>query len=180
MLAGLTFLAPSLVPRWIAIAAAISFITGPFYPGSAEIALYALGFVLAAALILIATATYVVGHNVTRGRIAWAAILTALGAGSALSDNAAAQMWAALVLSPAAVGLGALWLRLDRPPAVDLSPAELASFARRFLAGFVGWVIFGVVDASIGSSEPAAAIVAYPLCVAVLQVVPCAIWGRTL
>src|SRR5262249_7290703 len=67
----------------------------------------------------------------------------------------------------------------DRPPAVDLSPAEPASFARRFLAGFVGWVIFGVVDASIGSSEPAAAIAAYPLCVAVLQVVPCAIWGRT-
>ncbi|HET7467826.1 MAG TPA: RDD family protein [Candidatus Dormibacteraeota bacterium] len=181
MLAGLTFLAPSLVPRWMAIAAAVAFLAGPYNPAPIDTALYAAGFVLAAAMILVATTTYVVLHNGARGRIAWAAALAALGAGSAFAENPAAQMWAVLILSPAGVGLGALWLRLDRPSLADVAtPGKQASFSRRFLAGFVGWVVFGVVDAWIGSTAPVAAVVAYPVCVVLLQVLPTAIWGRTL
>ena len=181
MLAGLTFLAPSLVPRWMAIAAAVAFFAGPFNPAPVDTVLYGVGFVLAAAMILVATTTYVVRHNGARSRMAWAAVLTALGVGSAFSANPAAQMWAVLILSPAAVGLGAVWLRLDRPPVADLeTTGKPAGFSRRFLAGFVGWVFFGVVDAWIGSSAPAVAVVAYPACVVLLQVLPTAIWGRTL
>ena len=181
MLAGLTLLAPSLVPRWMAIAAAVAFFAGPFYQAPVDTALYALGFILAATMILVATTTYVVWHNAARGRIGWAIVLAALGTGSAFAENPAAQMWAVLILSPVSVGLGALWLHLDKPAAAGLpSTGTPAGFSRRFMAGFVSWVIFGVVDAWIGSSEPAAAVVAYPLSVLLLQVLPTAIWGRTL
>jgi len=186
LLIGLMFVAPSLVTRWMAILAAVSFAAGPVNPGTAETALFGIGFVLTAALIVIAAAVYVVQTQSPRGRVAWSAGLTALGVGALFSfgfpsspflDNPGTQVWATLVLAPAAVAFGSVWRWLDRP--VTLDPAKsgtAASFTRRFGAGLVSWVIFGVAVAALGGVLP---FISYPICVVLLQVLPTAVWGRT-
>jgi RDD family protein len=190
LLIGLMFVAPTMVTRWMAIIAAVSFAAGPANPGTAETALFALGFVLTAALVVVAGAIFVVQTQPPRGRVAWAAGLTALGVGalfsfgfpsSAFLDNPATQVWAALVLAPAAVAFGSLWRWLDRPSTLDPSLSGTpSSFARRFGAGFVSWVIFGVVAATLGNALPVIAPITYPVCVLLLQVFPTAVWGRSL
>jgi hypothetical protein len=189
LLIGLMFVAPSMVTRWLAIIAAVSFVAGPANPGPAETALFALGFVLSAALIVIAAAVYVVQTQPARGRVALSACLTALGVGAVLSfgypssqflDNPGTQVWAALVVTPAAVAFGSLWRRLDRPSTLDPSIfGTPGTFGRRFLAGFVSWVIFGVVAATLGSALPVIAPISYPIGVLLVQVFPTAVWGRT-
>jgi hypothetical protein len=187
LLIGLMFVAPTMVTRWMAIIAAVSFVSGPANPGAAETVLFGLGFVLAAALIVIASAVYVVQTQSVRGRVAWSAGLMALGVGALLSfgypsspvlDNPGTQVWAALVVTPAAVAFGSLWRRLDRPATLDPSiSGSPGSFLRRFLAGFVSWVIFGVAASALSNLLP---LISYPVCVLVLQVFPTAVWGRTL
>ena len=187
LLIGLMFVAPSMVTRWMAIIAAMSFVAGPANPGPAETALFGIGFVLTAALLVIGAAVYVVQTQAAGGRVVWSAGLMALGVAALLSfgypsspflDNPGTQVWAALVVTPAAVAFGALWKRLDRPanfdPAIFGSPG---SFGRRFLAGFVSWVIFGVAASTLAGVLP---VISYPICVLVLQVLPTAVWGRTL
>jgi RDD family len=190
LLIGLIFVAPTMVTRWMAIIAAVSFVAGPSNPGTAETALFALGFVLTAALIVIATAIFVVQTQSARGRVAWSAGLTAVGIGALFSfgypsspflDNPGTQAWAPLVLSPAAVAFGSLWRRLDRPMTLDPSKSGTpSSFSRRFGAGFISWVIFGVVAATLGNALPLIAPITYPICVLLLQVFPTALWGRSL
>src|SRR5207247_7827327 len=158
----------------------------PASPGAVETALFALGFVLTAALIVVAASVYVVQTQPARGRVAWAAGLAALGVGALFSfgypsspflDNPGTQVWAALVVAPAAVAFGTLWRRLDRPSTLDRSKSGPPSgFTRRFGAGFVSWVIFGVAAASLGDVLP---VISYPICVLLLQVFPTAVWGRT-
>ena len=187
LLIGLMFVAPSMVTRWMAIIAAVSFVAGPANPSTAETALFAVGFVLTAGLIVTAAAVYVVQTQAPRGRVAWSAGLTALGVGALFSfgfpsspflDNPGTQVWAALVVAPAAVAFGSLWRRLDRPSTLDRSKSGPPSaFTRRFGAGFVSWVIFGVAAASLGDVLP---VISYPICVLLLQVLPTAVWGRTL
>ncbi len=187
LLIGLMFVAPSMVTRWMAIIAAVSFVAGPANPGTAETALFAVGFVLTAGLIVTAAAVYVVQTQAPRGRVAWSAGLTALGVGALFSfgfpsspflDNPGTQVWAALVVAPAAVAFGSLWRRLDRPSTLDPSKAGPPSgFTRRLGAGLVSWVIFGVAAASLGDVLP---VISYPICVLLLQVLPTALWGRTL
>ncbi|TMD77109.1 MAG: RDD family protein [Chloroflexi bacterium] len=186
LLIGLMFVAPSMVTRWMAIIAAVSFVAGPANPGAAKTALFAVGFVLTAGLIVTAAAVYVVQTQAPRGRVAWSAGLTALGVGALFSfgfpsspflDNPGTQVWAALVVAPAAVAFGSLWRRLDRPSTLDPSKSGSPSgFIRRFGAGFVSWVIFGVAAASLGDVLP---VISYPICVLLLQVFPTAVWGRT-
>ena len=186
LLIGLMFVAPSMVTRWMAIIAAVSFVAGPANPSTAETALFAVGFVLTAGLIVTAAAVYVVQTQAPRGRVAWSAGLTALGVGALFSfgfpsspflDNPGTQVWAALVVAPAAVAFGSLWRRLDRPSTLDPSKSGPPSgFTRRFGAGFVSWVIFGVAAASLGDVLP---VISYPICVLLLQVFPTAVWGRT-
>ena len=190
MLLGLTFAGPSLITRWIALAAALCIIAGPSNPGSGAIALYALGFLLTAALVVIASAMYVVRTQDTRGRVIWSLGLTAIGGAALVSfgypsnpflDSPATQALATLVVAPAAVAFGALWLWLDRPSQLDpTTDGEPASFGRRFLAGFVSWVIFGVAASIVGAALPAVSLMAYPACVVLLQVLPTALWGRTI
>ena len=187
LLIGLMFVAPTMVTRWMAIFAAVSFAAGPANPGTAETALFGLGFVLTAALIVIATAIFVVQTQSPGGRMAWSAGLTAVGVGALFSfgypscpylDNPGTQVWAALVVASAAVAFGSLWRLLDRPPTMDpLKSGTPCSFARRFGAGLVSWVIFGVAAATLGNFLP---VISYPICVLVLQVFPTAVWGRTL
>ncbi|TMD21473.1 MAG: RDD family protein [Chloroflexi bacterium] len=187
LLIGLMFVAPSMVTRWMAIIAAVSFVVGPASPGAVETALFALGFVLTAALIVVAASVYVVQTQPARGRVAWAAGLAALGVGALFSfgypsspflDNPGTQVWAALVVAPAAVAFGSLWRRLDRPSTLDPSKSGTpSSFTRRFGAGLVSWVIFGVAAAALGDVLP---VISYPICVLLLQVLPTAVWGRTL
>ena len=189
-LLGLTFVGPSLITRWIALAAALCMLAGPSNPGSGEIALYALGFLLTAALLAVATAMFVVRTQDTRGRVVWSLVLAAGGGAALVSfgypsnpflDNPATQALATLVVAPAAVAFGALWLWLDGPSQLDPArDGEPASFARRFVAGFVSWVIFGVATTSVAEAMPTLGPLAYPLGVALLQVVPTALWGRTL
>jgi len=186
LLIGLMFVAPSLVTRWMAIIAAVSFAAGPVNPGTAETALFGIGFVLTAALIVIATAVFVVQTKSPSGRVAWSAGLTALGVGALFSfgypsnpflDNPGTQALATLVLAPAAVAFGSLWRWLDRPATLDPSKSGTpSSFTRRFGAGFVSWVIFGVAAAALGDVLP---LISYPICVLLLQVLPAAVWGRT-
>ena len=186
LLIGLMFVAPSMVTRWMAIIAAVSFVAGPANPSTAETALFAVGFVLTAGLIVTAAAVYVVQTQAPRGRVAWSAGLTALGVGALFSfgfpsspflDNPGTQVWAALVVAPAALAFGSLWRRLDRPSTLDPSRSgPPSSFTRRFGAGFVSWVIFGVAAASLGDVLP---VISYPICVLLLQVFPTAVWGRT-
>ena len=190
MLLGLTFAGPSLITAWIALAAALCFVAGPFNPGSGETAIYALAFVLTAALVVIASAMYVVRTQDTRGRVSWSLGLTAVGGAALFSfgypsnpflDNPATQALATLVASPAAVAFGALWLWLDTPSRLDPArDGEPASFTRRFVAGSVSWVIFGSTASILGSALPAIGPLAYPTCVVLLQVLPTALWGRTL
>ncbi|HYR48110.1 MAG TPA: hypothetical protein VER07_04925, partial [Candidatus Polarisedimenticolia bacterium] len=71
LLIGLMFVAPSLVTRWMAIIAAVSFAAGPVNPGTAETALFGIGFVLTAALIVIVAAVYVVQTQSPGGRVTW-------------------------------------------------------------------------------------------------------------
>ena len=187
LLMGLMFVAPSMVIRWTAIIAAVSFVAGPANPGSGKTVLFALGFVLTAALIVTTAAVHVVQTQPPGGRVAWSAGLTALGVGALFSfgfpsspflDNPGTQVWAALVVAPAAVAFGSLWRRLDRPGTPDPSTSGApSSFTRRFGAGLVSWVIFGVAAAALGDVVP---LISYPICVLLLQVVPTAIWGRTL
>ncbi len=187
LLIGLMFVAPSMVTRWMAIIAAVSFVAGPANPGTAKTALFAVGFVLTAGLIVTAATVYVVQTQAPRGRVAWSAGLTALGVGALFSfgfpsspflDNPGTQVWATLVVAPAAVAFGSLWRRLDRPSTLDPSKSgSPSSFTRRFGAGFVSWVIFGIAAASLGDVLPA---ISYPICVLLLQVFPTALWGRTL
>ena len=187
LLIGLMFVAPSMITRWMAIIAAVSFVAGPANPGTAETALFAVGFVLTACLIVTAAAVYVVQTQTPRGRVAWSAGLTALGVGALFSfgfpsspflDNPGTQVWAALVVAPAAVAFGSLWRRLDRPSTLDPSKSGTpSSFTRRFGAGLVSWVIFGVAAAALGDVLP---VISYPICVLLLQVLPTAVWGRTL
>ena len=187
LLIGLMFVAPSMITRWMAIIAAVSFVAGPANPGTAETALFAVGFVLTAGLIVTAAAVYVVQTQAPRGRVAWSAGLTALGVGALFSfgfpsspflDNPGTQVWAALVVAPAAVAFGSLWRRLDRPSTLDPSKSGTpSSFTRRFGAGLVSWVIFGVAAAALGDVLP---VISYPICVLLLQVLPTAVWGRTL
>ena len=186
LLIGLMFVAPSMVTRWMAIIAAVSFVAGPANPSTAETALFAVGFVLTAGLIVTAAAVYVVQTQAPRGRVAWSAGLTALGVGALFSfgfpsspflDNPGTQVWAALVVAPAAVAFGSLWRRLDRPSTLDPSKSGTpSSFTRRFGAGLVSWVIFGVAAAALGDVLP---VISYPICVLLLQVFPTAVWGRT-
>ena len=190
VLLGLTFVGPSLITRWMALAASLSFIAGAFNPDSGAIALYAFGFVLTAAIVLLACAMYVVQTRDSRGRVVWSLGLTALGAAALISfgypsnpflDNPATQVLATLVLAPAAVAFGTLWLWLDRPSRLDPARDGVpAGFARRFLAGFVSWVIFGVAGSSLAVAVPALSALSYALCVVLLQVLPTAIWGRTI
>ena len=189
MLLGLAVVGPSLVTRWMALAAALCFIAGPSNPGSGEDVFYAIGFVLTAAVILVASATYVARTQEARGRVLWSLGLTALGGAALISfgypsnpflDNPTTQVLATLVLTPAAVAFGALWLWLDRPSKLDpATDGEPAGFARRFLAGFVSWVIFGVAGSVLGAAVPALNALAYPIGVVLLQVLPTALWGRT-
>src|SRR5438046_9881656 len=79
LLIGLMFVGPSMVTRWMAIIAAVSFVAGPANPGTAETGLFAVGFVLTAGLIVTAAAVYVVQTQAPRGRAAWATGLRALG-----------------------------------------------------------------------------------------------------
>ncbi len=186
LLVGLMFVAPTLVTRWMAIIAAVSFAAGPVTPGTAATALFGVGFVLTAALIVIAAAVYVVQTQSPGGRVTWSAGLTALGVGALFSfgfpsspylDNAGTQVWATLVVAPAAVAFGSLWRWLDRPVTLDHSKSgNPASFARRFGAGLVSWVLFGVAAAALGDVLP---FISYPICVLLLQVLPTAVWGRT-
>ena len=190
LLVGLLFVAPTMVTRWMAIIAAVSFASGPANPGTAKTALFALGFVLTAALIVIATAIFVVQTQSGRGRVASSAGLTVLGVGALFSfgypsspflDNPGTQVWAPLVMAPAAVAFGSLWRRLDRPSTLDTSKSGTpSSFTRRFGAGFISWVIFGVVAATLGNALPVIAPITYPVCVLLLQVFPTAMWGRSL
>jgi len=187
VLIGLMFVAPSMVTRWMAIIAAVSFVAGPANPDPAQTALFALGFVLTAALIVIAAAIFTVQTQQPAGRVVWAGGLTALGVWALLSfgypasaylDNPGTQVWAVLILAPAAVAFGSLWRRLDRPSTLDPTKSgSPSSFARRIGAGFISWVIFGVAAAALGDVLP---LVSYPICVLVLQVLPTAVWGRTL
>ena len=81
-------------------------------------------------------------------------------------------------MAPAAVAFGTLWRRLDRPSTLDPSKSGTpSSFTRRFGAGLVSWVIFGVAAAALGDVLP---VISYPICVLLLQVLPTAVWGRTL
>ena len=198
LLAGLTVVAPSLVGRWVAVIAAVSWVAGPSNPGAGETVLYAVGFVLSALLILVSSATFAVLRYGTRGRIAAAIALGALGVAALVSfgfpqspylNNPAGQVWAALLLAPAFVACGALWLWLDRPSTAAAAGAgQPASFARRFLAGFVSWVIFGVASSTLTSAGSQAgsavgsvmSVASYPICVVLLQIMPTALWGRTL
>ena len=198
LLAGLTVVAPSLVGRWVAVIAAISFVAAPSNPGAGETVLYAIGFVLSALLILVTSATFAVLRYGTRGRIAAAIALGALGVAALLSfgfpqspylNNPAGQVWAALLLAPAFVACGGLWLWLDRPPTAAVAGAgQPASFARRFLTGFVSWVIFGIASSTLTSAGSQAgpavgsvmSVASYPICVVLLQIVPTALWGRTI
>ena len=173
---GLLLIASNQITRWTAFIAAAAF------AGSAQVALFALGFVTTAALMLIVMTINVLTYG-TRGRIVGAAALTVVGVGALLSfgypdsaylDNPATQIWASLVLAPAAVLFGALWMRLDVP---GTHTAEPATFLRRFLAGLVGWVSMGIVVSALGIGVLAP--VAYPICVLLLQVLPTALWGRT-
>src|SRR5260370_38121582 len=106
------------VPGWMAILPAVSFAAGRANRGPAATALFGIGFVLTAALIVIAAAVYVVQTQSPGGRVAWSAGLTALGGGALFSfgfpsspflDNPGTQAWATLVLAPAAVAFGAPW-----------------------------------------------------------------------
>jgi hypothetical protein len=186
LLIGLMFVAPTLVTRWMAIIAAVSFAAGPANPGAAQTALFGIGFVLTAALIVIVAAVFVVQTQSPGGRVAWSAGLTALGVGALFSfgfpsspflDNPGTQVWAALIVAPAAVAFGSLWRWLDQPVSLDHSKSGTpASFTRRFGAGLVSWVIFGVATAALSDILP---LISYPICVLLLQVVPSALWGRT-
>ncbi|HEV2216835.1 MAG TPA: RDD family protein [Candidatus Dormibacteraeota bacterium] len=198
LLAGLTVVAPSLVGRWMAVIAAIAWVAGPSNPGAGEIVLYAIGFLLSALLLLVSSATFVVLRYGARGRIAAAIALGALGVAALVSfgfpqspfvDNPAGQVWAALLLAPAFVAGGALWLWLDRPSTAALARAgQPASFARRFLAGFVSWVIFGFGTSTLAGAGAQAgpavgsvmSVASYPVGVVLLQIMPTALWGRTL
>ena len=190
VLAGLVVIASNQITRWMGLIAAASYLAGSTQ-GSAGALLFVLGFLVTAAMALVVTTTYAVNRYGVRGRATTAAALIAIGVAALLSfgypdslylDNPATQVWAALVVSPFAVAFGALWLRLDRPPGSDLSRAgEPASFTRRFVSGFVSWVIFGVATGTLDAAAgPALGPFAYPIAVLVLQVMPTALWGRTL
>jgi RDD family len=189
LLLGLSFVGPSLVTRWMALAAALCFVAGPVKQGSGEIALYALGFVLTAALIVVTSAMYVVTTQDARGRVVWSLGLTALGGAALISfgypynpflDHPATQVLATLVLTPGAVAFGALWLWLDRPSTLDPAKnGEPAGFARRFVAGFVSLVIFSVAGSLVAATAPAFGALIYLICFVLLQVLPTALWGRT-
>jgi hypothetical protein len=198
LLAGLAIVAPTLVGRSVAVLAAVSFVAGPSNPGAGQTLFYAIGFLLTAMLILVSSATLVVVRYGTRGRIAAGIALGALGVAALVSfgfpqsaylDNPATQVWAALVLAPAFVAGGALWLWLDRPSTAAVAAAgQAASFGRRFLAGLVSWIIFGFASSTLAGAASQAGSAAgtvlsgasYPICVVFLQIMPTALWGRTL
>lgn len=205
LLAGLAAVAPSQISRWLAVLAALSFIAGPSNPGDAGTILFLLGFSLTALLILVAAATVVVGACGWKGRVAWSVALAAAGVAAASSlgypenpylDNPARQILGALLLSPVFIGLGSIWVRLDRLPAANAPAGTTATFARRFLAGFISWSILGIIGASLmgivsqgaslrspNAAAPDAGLVSdavYAAEVVLLQILPTAVWGRTL
>lgn len=206
LLAGLAAVAPSQISRWLAVLAALSFIAGPSNPGAAGTILFALGFSLTALLILVAAATVVVGRCGWKGRVAWSVGLVAVGVAAVSSfgyprnpylDSPATQVLGALLLAPVFIGLGSLWTSLDRPPELTVPAGTPATFTRRFLAGFISWIIFGVVEAGLSSVVaqatsllPSSNAIAtaiglanasvYPVSVVLLQILPTALWGRTL
>ena len=176
VLGGLVLIESNQITRWTAFIAAAAF------AGSAQVALFALGFVTTAALTLMVATIHLLRYG-TQGRIIGAAALTVVGVGALLSfgypdsgylDNPATQLWASLVLAPVAVLFGALWVRLDVPVAQIADPA---TSLRRFLAGLVGWVSMGILVSALGIGVLAP--VSYPICVLLLQVLPTALWGRT-
>jgi RDD family protein len=198
VLAGLVMVAHNLVTVWAALIAGVSFVSGPSNPGTGAMVFYGIGFFLTAVLILIVVTTYVVRRYGARGRIVAAIALGAVGVAALLSlgypgspylDNPGTQVWAVLVLAPVGVAVGAAWAWLDRPPAADIADlGPPASLLRRFLGGLISWVIFGVAGATLsgaaGQLGPGVGEVisagTYPLCVVLLQVMPTALWGRTL
>jgi RDD family protein len=206
LLLGLSAAAPSQISRWLAVLAALSFIAGPPNPGAAATILFAVGFSLTALLILIAAATVVISAYGWKGRVAWSIALVAAGVAAASSlgypgnsyvDSPARQIFGALILTPVFIGLGSIWIRLDRPSTLGAAAGTPASIARRFLAGFISWIIFGVIGSSITgiltqgasllpSSNAGATDVGliqeavYAAEVVFLQILPTAVSGRTL
>lgn len=214
LLAGLAAVAPSMVSRWVAGISGLAIIAGPSNPGAAEIALRGLGFLGCALLLLLASATLALRHYRWKGRVAWSIGLSLIGAAAASSlgypsnpflDHPARQLLGSLLASPIFIGFGSLWVKLDRPVArlgqsgesSDLRSDVPATFVRRFLAGFLGWLLFAVVGSSLlgikllvaliwpssNTAQAVARVIAdwsYPECVLILQIVPTAIRGQTL
>jgi hypothetical protein len=205
LLAALAVVAPSQISRWLAVFAALSFISGPTNPGAAGTILFALAFSLTALLILIAAATMVVRNFGWKGRVAWSMALAAAGVAAISSfgdprnpylDSPATQVLGALLVAPVFIGLGSIWVRLDRLPAASAPAGTTATFARRFLAGFISWIILGMIGSSLlgivsqgvslrslNAVEADAGLVSdavYAAEVVLLQILPTAVWGRTL
>jgi len=206
LLVALAALAPSQISRWLAVLAALSFIAGPPNPGAAGTILFAVGFSLTALLILIAATTVVVGTFGWKGRVVWSMALVAAGAAAASSlgypenpylDSPARQVLGVLLLSPVFIGLGSIWVRLDRRTAPGAAVGNPANLGRRFLAGFISWIIFAVIGTSLtgivtqgasflpnsDSAATDAGVVneaVYVAEVVLLQILPTALWGRTL